>query len=461
MSPRLFLDLPLECSQHILIFLSVSKIGKDVALLSKYCRVLAKSEGLWKLLYDLAKNNWKWVSSSSVTMSWKDKYRVDFLKQNTPLVLHCKADKCLLGFACEDEPSLNISSPSVEKLQSSIDFTLQQFVQRFGLLNITSIFRTSDILIILPEYDEEANFVRLKNLVYMCSRFLFDNFGFRHVRFESSSACCLRYFSQDSKPGVVLYADKNIAYANVVLGGGIPFEPPIGLIENFTFQSSFAGKCLTAYTKELLVLNSMKALPRKYVSMEIAKDIKESLCYARVARSSWRPSANEMFMVEAPYDLKIDGGKSKKVYIQRERYQVAESVFAPKKLIVEIEKDHRIPQYSAQEIVRNIVDCAASSLLPGTDASSLYSNVAVCGGGFAFPGFAKRLQKELYAIAGVKVKVHRSKSFDKTDFESSVWRGACVGALQPKSTHSTSYMQKWVSLETFAKHKFRAFMCNF
>lgn len=147
------------------------------------------------------------------------------------------------------------------------------------------------------------------------------------------------------------------------------------LVAKANARLDLAGSDMTEYLMKLLTERGIQS-----VSTDIARSIKETLCYVALN-----------FDQEVPEDKSYKLPGDQEITVNTERIRCPEYFFKPESNVVQMMKD-------------SITKCSEET---GMDLNTLYSTIVLSGGNTLFPGMVERVQKELQAIApaGIVVKV--------------------------------------------------------
>merc|ERR1711879_701787 len=122
---------------------------------------------------------------------------------------------------------------------------------------------------------------------------------------------------------------------------------------------------------------------------EIARDVKETLCYIALDFDAEMKKAGESSDKDKPYELP-DGNI---ITVGSERFRCPEVLFQPRLLVGK--EASGVHDITFQSIMKCDVDIRRD----------LYSNVVLSGGTTLFPGTRERMTKELVGLAPSAMKV--------------------------------------------------------
>jgi len=170
----------------------------------------------------------------------------------------------------------------------------------------------------------------------------------------------------------------------------------------------------------------------RYMTMELIRDIKESLC--RVSETTFDVSAN----ANIPY-LQYELPDGKIIDVGIERFTMPERLFDQVQV-----KDDLDPSFVFKGIPRMI-----QSSVDACDVDirkELYQGMVLTGGNSLFPGFAARLQKDIGKLMPPAFKSKVIQAPTKTERKYGVWIGGSILASLG------SFHQMWFSKADYEEH---------
>ncbi|MCR8433090.1 MAG: actin family protein [Crenarchaeota archaeon] len=186
-----------------------------------------------------------------------------------------------------------------------------------------------------------------------------------------------------------LYAAGRVTGLVVDSGDGVTHIVPVQesyLLAHAVRRLNLAGRDVTRYLAKLLTKRGIYFTSS--AEMEIARDIKEKLCYLAVDYKAELEKAKKIpKAVAATYELP-DG---RVIELVEERFQSPEIMYSPMLIGLEAKP--------LDELVLDSIFACDIDVRP-----SMYSNIVVSGGNTMIPNFAQRLEKELKEIVPEKAR---------------------------------------------------------
>jgi actin-related protein len=178
-----------------------------------------------------------------------------------------------------------------------------------------------------------------------------------------------------------------------------------------------AGDELTSYLTQLLDASGFSLnSPRE---RDVVRDIKEKLCYVAL---DFDAAVGSTTTLEQTYELPC----RTIITVSSECYRCPEALFQPSFVGRESGGIHEC-------LFQSIVKCDMNK----TTQEALYANIVLSGGSTMFPGIARRLAKELAALAPPLMEI---QIVEPSDRECSAWIGgsilACASNSKPWITKS-------------------------
>ena len=239
------------------------------------------------------------------------------------------------------------------------------------------------------------------------------------IMFEVFNVPCL-YIQQQAV--LALYSSGRTT--GIVLDSGEGISNTVPIYEGYAIPHAvqripIAGNDITEYLRSLLKERGVSFTTP--AEMEIARDIKERLCY--IVHSNFDSAlkeSSENNSVEKNYDLP----DQRTISIGNERFRCPEILFQPKHAGLEIEGIHK---YTYESIMKCDVDIR----------KDLFSNIILAGGTTLFDGIGERMWHEMHQLASSNNKI---KVLTPPERKYSVWLGGSI--LAALVTFQTMWINK-------------------
>ncbi|KAJ6244518.1 actin-7-related [Anaeramoeba flamelloides] len=324
-----------------------------------------------------------------------------------PIVIDCGSGMIKSGFAGDVSPTsvfpTIIGRPKYDNCLIGMEkkqyYVGQEAINKRGILSLKypiehgKVCHWDDLDKILNHtfYDElkicpKSHPVLITEKAYNCkvnrellTQIMFETFNTPGMYLEKSSVLSL--YASGKSTGIVLDLGETYSQAVPV------YEDKS--ISNLTSQIKIGGKSITEYL--IRILEEREHYFTSPAEKEIVKDIKEKFCYvAYNFKKEMKKTPLNVSKNEKRYELP-DG----------QRLQMGNECFRAPELLFKPSFFSYLTQKGIHELINeSIMKCDKDI------RKILYKNIAISGGSSMFPGFIKRLKKEIKKLAPRKMKVN-------------------------------------------------------
>ncbi|CAD8118550.1 unnamed protein product [Paramecium sonneborni] len=228
--------------------------------------------------------------------------------------------------------------------------------------------------------------------------------------FYVASTAMLSLYASGRTTGIVVDSGNNVSYA-------APFYEGYALPYN-VLRINIAGRDCTEYL--VFTLTELGFQFTKTAEMEIARDMKEKLCYVANDYDEEMKKEKESTIEKRSYELP-DGHV---VVLQNHRFRCPELLFKPSLFGLECSS---IDELTYKSIMKSDIDLR----------KELYKNIILSGGNTMFSGFAERMSKELKSLSPQSKNIQVVASADR---KLSTWIGGSI--LSSLSAFQTMWIKR-------------------